>query len=290
MAASLKDLRRRIKSTRQTQKTTRAMEMVSAAKLRRAQGALMAGRPYAEKLQVLLGNLTADPAVASHPLFAPREGNERVLVIFTADRGLCGGFNINLINKAENHLKEHPEFDWKLVCVGRRGNEYFKSRQWPIIKYYPNATTGLADADLTREIADYLLGLYQDGLQGEVWLLFAHYISAAVNKPTLVKYLNLSVEETTGEGKAAEVDYIMEPSREAVLEALLPRYLASRIFITMAENVTSEHSARMLAMNNATKNCDELSEKLTLQMNQARQASITTELLEIVAGAEALKG
>lgn len=288
---SLKDLRRRIRSINQTRKTTRAMEMVSAAKLRRAQQALVASRPYAEKLTELLHNLSSDTALREHPLFQARQGDRKTLVVFTGDRGLCGAFNTNLINAAEQALKARPEIDWKLVCVGRRGRDYFVRRQWPIAEYFTASGAGVADPGLSREIADFLLKLYTGNETDEVLLLHSHFVSTVVNHPVLEKYLNLSADEVKAEeGRAIhEIEYIMEPSRADVLDALLPRYLASRVHLAMSENMTSEHSSRMIAMNNATKNCDEMGDDLTLRMNKARQSMITTELLEIVAGAEALK-
>jgi F-type H+-transporting ATPase subunit gamma len=288
---SLKTLRRRVRSIRGIGKITRAMEMVAASKLRRAQGVLMAARPYAGKLQQLLAQLASGSELTANKLFQPQHGNHKVLVIFTADRGLNGSFNTNIIKAAEETLKRDPTAHWQLICVGKKGRDYFAKRKWPILE---SVTTlrGQADLPEARRIADLLVNGFLAGQFAEVWLLYSAFISTVVYRPTLVQYLPMSSENL---GRAPvpdtgrQLNYIMEPSPARVLETLLPRYLASKLFITMAEVTTSEHSATMIAMNNATKNCKELADTLTLKLNKARQASITKELQEIVGGAEALK-
>lgn len=291
MAESLKVLRRRVRSVKNIGKITRAMEMVSASKLRRTQGILMAGRPYAGKLQELIAHVAGGSA-SEHPLFQPREGSRKLLVLFTADRGLCGSFNTNLINQAERLMKSEPETQWELVCVGKRGIDYFGRRRWPIV----NKVVGLGgqpDSDEARRIADYVLKRYENNEVDKVLLLYSSFISTVRYLPTLAQYLPmtpeaLGLDEAVEKKSGAQRNYIMEPSPEALFDSLLPRYLSSKIYISMAETNTSEHSARMIAMNNATKNCKELSTDLTLRMNRARQDTITKELLDIVGGAEAL--
>lgn len=297
MPESLKDLRRRVKSIKSTKQITRAMEMVSAAKLRRAQEALLAARPYASKLQELLASLAGSASVESHPLFQERESGPQIIVVFTSDRGLCGSFNANLIRIVERQLKGNPGVDWQLYCIGKKGYEYFSSRQWPIIDKKLDLG-GRPDNDMAREISDELLGRFESGEASAVHLAYPMFVTLAINKPVIQRFLHLSAEDLavqeTGESeeseekKKHEIDYILEPSPERVFNALLPRYLTSRIYITLAEVFTSEHSARMLAMNNATRACDDLSDSLTLQMNKARQAQITRELIEIISGAQAV--
>lgn len=292
MPQSLKVLRRRIRSVKATKQITRAMEMVSAAKLRRAQAILMAGRPYAANLQLLLAQLAGSATVADHPLFQKREGNRRIMVIFTAERGLCGGFNNNLIKLAESELNRDPNIQWQLYCVGKRGADYFKRRRWPILR----AVTGLSgkpELGLAREIAEDLLKRFTAGDADAISLYYQSFVSMAIYRPTLTKFLNLEADELGGATKKAEaagpaLDYLLEPSAETVFNELLPRYLTSKIYITMAEVFTSEHSARMISMNNATKNCKELTDSFTLAMNKARQAQITRELIDIVSGAQAV--
>lgn len=299
MPESPKVLRRRVKSIKSTKQITRAMEMVSAAKLRRAQEALLAARPYASKLQELLASLAGSASVESHPLFQEREAGPQIMVVFTSDRGLCGSFNSNLIRLVERHLKGNPGVDWRLVCVGKNGAEYFKNRSWPVLDRKVNLG-GRPDNDLAKAISDDLLRRFTSGEAAAVHLAYPMFVTLAINRPVIQKFLHLSPDDLAvkpAAGKDAsddqarprrEIDYILEPSPDHVFDALLPRYLTSRIFITLAEVFTSEHSARMLAMNNATKACDDLSTSLTLQMNKARQAQITRELIEIISGAQAV--
>jgi F-type H+-transporting ATPase subunit gamma len=296
---SLKDLRRRVRSIKSIGQITRAMEMVAAAKLRRAQTTLMAGRPYAAKLQELLARLGEGSELGNHPLFVPREGNRKILAIFTADRGFCGSFNTNAIKKAEELMRSEPRTAWQLVCIGKRGRDYFQRRKCAILESVATLG-GQADAAEAQRIGKLLVDTYLAGSVDSVWLVYQKFISTVMCRPVVARYLSMTPEslgigkknageDATGDGHG-RVDYLLEPSAEAVFDALLPRYLTSRIYITMAEAATSEHSSRMVAMNNATKNCEELGDTLTRKLNNARQTSITKELLEIVGGAEALKG
>ena len=291
---SLRTLRRRLRAVKNIRQITRAMEMVAASKLRRAQAVLMAGRPYAAKLQELLAHLAEGSALGEHPLFRERQGRRKVLVIFTADRGLSGSFNANIIKQAEELLRSEPETQWQLVCIGRKGRDHFRRRQWPILESVVGLR-GHPELAEARRIATLLLDLYNAGRCDSIRLLYSAFISMVVYRPTLVRYLPMSPEslglklDEESERAARNIDYLLEPSAKEVFDAILPRYLSSRIYITMAEVATSEHSARMIAMNNATKNCSEMSDALTLRMNKARQNTITKELLDIVGGAEAQK-
>lgn len=295
---TLKDLRRRVRSVNNIRKITRAMEMVASAKLRRAQGNLNAARPYAGKLSQVLARLAEDPSLNRHPLFQPRQGARRILVLFTSDRGLCGSFNANIINYAEDIMEAEPDAQWQLVCVGRKGRDYFQRRSVEILDSYIGQSDQ-ADLETAWTIADRLVERYLAGQCDSIALVYMRFISTVVYRPTLDRYLGLSREAVADDAvphaaapdarETRELEYIFEPSRQAVLESLLPRYLRSRIFITMAEAAASEHSARMVAMNNATSNCSDLADDLTLKMNRARQDTITKELLDIVGGAEALR-
>ncbi len=291
MAETTKVLRRRLRSVKATKQVTRAMEMVSAAKLRRAQSVLMAGRPFAAKLQELLSYLAGSESVAGHPLFAEREIKRATLAVFTADRGLCGGFNANIIRLVENELKSRPEIQWELFCVGKKGADYFRKRGYNVVERIVGLS-GRPDAELARKVSDQLLGRFTSGQTDAVYLAYSAFKSMAVFRPTIARFLNLNAADLAGpqkeKSKGPNLDYIMEPSGERVFNALLPRYLTSRVYITFAEVFTSEHSARMIAMNNATKNCKELVDSLTLRMNKARQGQITRELIDIVGGAKAI--
>lgn len=292
---SLKILRRRLRSVKSIRQITKAMEMVAASKLRRAQSALLAARPYAAKLQELLSRLAGGELFARNPLFQEREGNCKVLVLFTSDRGLSGSFNSNIIKAAEDLMKSEPETQWQLICVGRKGRDYFARRRVTIIDSLIGLG-GKADLAEARRISAMLVEMFLTGQCDSIVLLYSEFISTVVYRPTAAQYLPLTPHALGLEDEAAAahqgygVDYILEPSAQEVFDQLLPRFLGSRIFITMAEVATSEHSARMIAMNNATKNCSEMVDSLTLKMNKARQGSITRELLDIVAGAEAQKG
>lgn len=295
MAETVKQLRRRVRSTKATKQVTRAMEMVSAAKLRRAQGVLMAGRPYAAKLQELLSHLAGSAAVAAHPLFRKREQVSKVLlVIFTADRGLCGGFNANVIRLAEKAVAGEADKKFRLFCIGKKGYDHFRRRGYDIAEHV-TGLPGRPDPALAQRVSDTVRDKFLSGEYDEIRFCYSSFVSMAVYRPTMAKFLPLDAADLAGpagdsHAKKTELDYILEPSPERVFDALLPRYLSSRAYITLAEVMTSEHSARMLAMNNATKNCDELQQSLTLRMNKARQAAITKELIDIVSGAQAVQG
>jgi F-type H+-transporting ATPase subunit gamma len=281
---------------RSIKQITRAMEMVAAAKLRRSQRTLRAGRPYADKLQELLTHLGAGSDLGEHPLFQPREGRRKIMVLFSADRGLCGSFNTNLIKMAEETLKAEPQTQWELVTVGRRGRDYFQKRGWTIVE---EVTTlkGQPDSAEARRLAGSLLERYETNQCDSIELLYPAFISTVLSRPIRAPYLPLGAETVAaadpapGESAAEmNLEYIFDPSSDHVFNSLLPRYLSSKLYITMAEAATAEHSARMVAMNNATRNCTDLGDELTLKLNQARQATITTELLDIVGGAEAVTG
>jgi F-type H+-transporting ATPase subunit gamma len=291
MAQSLQVLRRRVRSIDNTRQITRAMEMVSAAKLRQAQRALSETRPYARQLQRLLGRLAPTAEAEGHPFFAPRVAKRSTLLLFTADRGLCGSYNAGVIRRAESLLNDHPLGTLELVCVGRRGADYFSRRKWPVAARFVDTSNRL-DPAKSDALSDFVCNRFLAGETSEVYLLYNAFVSTAVHRLTYEKFLDLD-QSSLLKGVAPEerhpIDYIFEPDRRRVFDRLVPAYLHSKIFITMAEALGSEHSARMLAMNNATKNCDELVDSLTLSLNKARQSSITRDLIDIVGGAEAQK-
>jgi F-type H+-transporting ATPase subunit gamma len=289
MAENVKSLRRRLRSIKNTKQITRAMEMVSAAKLRRAQDMLMAARPYAAKLQELLGRL-AGSASGEHPFFERRAVRRRTLVLVTADRGLAGSFNAQLIKRAEQVLKSATE-PIDLVCIGKKGYDYFKSRPYPIAFYVIDLGGKLA-SDRSNTIAERLAEMFTSGATDEIQILFNTFVSTLVFRPTLDKLLPLDPQSLLSEESVGgpSIEYLMEPAPEAVLHSLLPRFVKSKLYIVLAETFAAEHSARMVSMSSATKNCEELIGTVSLAMNKARQAAITKEILEIVGGAEALKG
>ncbi len=290
MPENLKALRSRIKSISSTKKITRAMEMVSAAKLRKTEGVLKASRPFMQKIQSLLGRLALSTFAQEHALFQKSETGFPLLVVFTSDRGLAGAFNVNILKYALRVLRDNP--DMKAFVIGRKGRDYL--RRYAKDRIYKEVTdlNNRLDGEFTDGIGNELLQGFLDGRFSRIELLYAHFISTASNKPRVERYLPLEAAAfgVSEEQAGKSIDYLLEPSPERVFDAILPRFLKSKIFLTLAETYTAEHSSRMLAMNNATKNCNELGGKLTLRLNKARQAAITTEIIEIVSGAEAQKG
>lgn len=290
MPENLKALRGRIKSINMTKKITKAMEMVAASKLRKTEGIMKASRPFLLKIQTLLGRLAQSEKAKENPLFQKPAGGIHVVVVFTSDRGLCGAFNANILKLAARELNANPEL--KVIVLGKKGSAYFrryyKSR---VIAEYVDLG-GVVDGKFTDMVGDKLVEGFLHGEYQSVKLLFPRFISSSTNRPMVEQFLPLEAEAfgVADADPGKSIDYILLPSPERVFEAILPRFLKSKIYITLAETMTSEHSSRMLAMNNATKNCTTLASTLTLRLNKARQSAITTEIIEIVSGASALSG
>lgn len=291
MAEILKHLKRRVRSVNNMMQVTRAMAMVSAAKLRRTQATVEAARPYAEKLQALLARVAASVGgELDHPLFARREEQRILVVLISGDRGLCGAFNSSLLQHVEGFLGRWDKDHVNLFCVGKRGRDHFRRRGWTIGQEVVDLR-GQVRLDVTRAIASVAQKDYVTGATDAVYLCYNAQVTAVTYRAHVEKFLPLDPAAMgLSEAEPAASEYIFEPSREEVFAELLPRYCESRIYATLAEALTAEHSARMIAMNNASKNCEEMIDALTLRMNKARQASITKEILDIVGGAEAIKG
>jgi F-type H+-transporting ATPase subunit gamma len=283
---SLKALRKRISTVKSTQQITRAMKMVAAAKLRRAQEAAERARPYATKMQEMFGAVVAGVEEGAHPLLARRDEKRIDLVIVTSDRGLCGGYNTNLIRLAETFLREHADKQVSLTLVGRKSSDYFKRRELTILGTHLGVM-GHPVVETARSLAQALTTRFAEGETDAVYLLYSRFRSAISQIPTVTPVLPVA---TPAEGAEPAVEYIFEPKRPELLALLLPRYIEALLMQALLESIASEHGARMTAMDNATRNASDMMERLTLQMNRARQATITTELMEIVSGAEALKG
>jgi len=283
--SSLRDIKHRIRSVRNTQQITRAMQMVAAAKLRRAQQRVEASRPYAAKMKEMLEALSTAAAGVSHPLFEVRPPGRTALVLFTSDRGLCGSYNANLIRRAHQFVKERPAAEALLVPVGRKGYDWFKSRPYPLGEVYQD-WQGNLDFERVKEMTRYLTGLFQAGEVDRVVLLYTQFVSTVSYRVTLEPFLPIAPPEGAA---APAADYIYEPDAPAIFSRLIPSYALTRVQMALAEALASEHGARMFAMSNATANAREMIDALTMQFNKARQASITKEMLEIVGGAEALK-
>jgi F-type H+-transporting ATPase subunit gamma len=289
--ASLKDIKKRIGTVKNTQQITKAMKMVSAAKLRRAQEAVVAARPYADKMDDVLSSLALREDADSHPLLAERGKGKALIVLITGDRGLCGGFNANISKAAERFIREKREgFEsYELLIVGRKGNDYLKRRAgMNITKVHENLVgTGQVSYPTGALLGQEVIELYRSGDYDSVFLVYNAFQSVMTQVQT-VKQLLPIVPKEVDEG-ALVTDYIYEPNATEVLDQILPKNIEVQIFRSLLESAASEHGARMTAMDSASKNASEMIGKLTLQYNRARQASITKELLEIISGAESIK-
>jgi len=287
---SLKDIKKRISSVKNTQQITKAMKMVSAAKLRRAQEAAVAARPYAEKLHDVLSSLARREETDAHPLLNQRGTGRALVVLMTADRGLCGGFNANVSKEAERYIRanEHGFEEFDLMIIGRKGRDFLKSRLGDkIVKVHENITSE-ATYKTAQLIGEEIVAAYSEEKYDAVQVFYNAFQSAIVQVVTREQVLPIQPKESDA-GGGDLVDYIYEPNRKEVLSQLLPKMVEVQIFRALLESNASEQGARMSAMDSASRNASEMIGKLTLQYNRARQAAITKELMEIISGAESIK-
>lgn len=289
---NLKDIKRRISSVKKTQKITRAMRMVAGAKLRRAQNAITAARPYAERMQATLTEVARCQRNAEHPLLLPHSSVQRVgLIVITSDRGLCGAFNSNVLRHAEALIarREADGIEIGITAVGRKAGEFFRRRRNRQLDgdYLHDGWVTYARA---AEIAASISGYYTDGVVDEVVLVYSEFVSTMTQKPREVRLLPFAPngEASVDEELAEAIPFEIEPNTASLLATLVPKAVEVMIFRALLENQAGEHAARMAAMESATRNTEELIDRLTVQYNRARQAAITKELVEIVSGAEAL--
>ena len=284
--ASLKDLRRRIRATQSMQQIFKAMEMVAAAKLRRAQQRAQASTPYAAKISEMLANLAGAAAELDLPLFRQREVRVTVLVVVTSDRGFAGAYNTNILRAAEQRLRAMPAGSLQLVTVGRKGRDYMKRRGYPVLAAYADLP-GEASFELARTLTADLSARFVGGEVDRIEVMYSHFVSALTRRVTTEVFLPVGVG--TAGTVAQDRGTIFEPDAESLFSELLPRYTSAKLYAAMADALASEHSARMVAMGSARKNAGELVDSLTLTRNRLRQAAITREIAELVGGAEALK-
>jgi F-type H+-transporting ATPase subunit gamma len=285
---TLRQIRRRIRTIENTAKITKAMEMVAASKMRRAQNNALAARPYAEKIRQVLATLAEtlpfqDPETI-HPLLQRREPKAIDVILITPDRGLCGGLPSALNRRAASFIGERG-LPARLICVGRKGRDFFRRAGMSVV----GEIVGLSDYptyDEVRPVAQIAIQDYTVGLSDEVYLVYALFVSTMAQRPEVFKLLPV---EPPVESATWAIDYIYEPSREGVLAELLPRYVERQVYEAVLEAQASEQSARMVAMRSATDNANEIIRDLTLTYNKARQEAITKELLELVGGAEILR-
>jgi F-type H+-transporting ATPase subunit gamma len=281
--ASQRDIRRRIGAVKNIRQITRAMQFVAASKLRRAQDATLSARPYSEKIDEVLADLAAVLDGDDHPLLVEREGGKRLLVLITTDRGLAGPLNTNTVRFAAREITEHPG-DMAVVTVGRKGRDAMRRARVPMEAHF----AGFGDRPTFADVLPLARLLTDDYLSGEfnrIDIIYSRFISTLAQKPVLDELLPIQAAEDTAGIPGNQ--FIFEPNASAVLEQLVPRYVATRIFQAVLEAKASEESSRMVAMKNATENAEELIDDLTLSYNKVRQSNITREMIEIASGARA---
>ena len=287
---NLRDIKRRIKSVKNTQQITKAMKLVAASKLRKAQQAILEARPYAVKMMDVLNHLAARCNDDLHPLLDDRrDGNKHLFLIITADKGLCGGFNGSIIRKTAEYMKENPQNENSLIIAGKKGNDIFRNRPVNIIEDHVGWTKNF-DYLKAQSIAEKLATLFSEKKVDKVFIIYNEFKSVMAQEVIVEQLLPVVPEKLEHKEDSFAVDYIYEPDEEAILDELLNRYMTVEVYRAFLESSASEHGARMTAMDSATRNAGEMIGDLTLTYNQARQAYITKELIEIVNGAEALKG
>jgi len=287
---TLREVKKRIRSVRSTRRITKAMEMVAAAKLRRAQTRVEQARPYTRKLDEILGHLAAaSSAEIAHPYFEERPVRRRTLVVIVSDRGLCGSFNSNVLRQCEQWFRAHQDAEIELVAVGKRARDYFRRRKRTVIEYFGD-WGGVIDFARARDIAALLTSRFIAGQTDEIHLAYTRFVSLVKYRVGIERYLPVVRPQIGGEGGTAASEYIFEPTSEQIYAQLMPSYANTKMIAALLESFASEHGSRMMAMGNATRNAGEMTESLTLEYNKARQAQITKELLEVVSGAEALAG
>jgi F-type H+-transporting ATPase subunit gamma len=292
---SLKSIRTRIASVKSTQKITRAMKLVAAARLRRAQDAIIGARPYANALLEAIAEVALRAGVEAHPLLDQRPEDRIALVVLTSDRGLAGGFNANVFRNVQRFLNERGDkAKISLDVVGKKGRDFFRRRKSMVVAHELAGAGGSAAEARAQEVALTVLEEFQTGKVDAVYLVFNEFKSAiqqrVVVEPLLPLVSSRLAASLLASAPGGQIDFLYEPDKAQLLDALLPLYVESQIHRALLESIASEFGARMTAMDSATNNAKEVIARLTLQYNRARQAAITKELMEIVSGAEALKG
>ncbi|PTT00850.1 ATP synthase F1 subunit gamma [Pedobacter sp. HMWF019] len=291
--ANLKEVRIRISSVQSTQQITKAMKMVSAAKLKRATNAIIQLRPYATKLKEILGNLSASLEGSSSPFIQEREPNKVLIVVVSSNRGLAGAFNMNVIKATNNLIAEKYSEQYKngnvsIVAIGKKSQDFYEKRGYNVIGNNNDVYAALTFENVTK-ITDSIMNGFKKGAYDRVEVIYNRFKNAAVQFVTTEQLLPLPKAETT-EVKTSNVDYILEPSKEEIVAQLIPKSIKIQLYKAVLDSHASEHGARMTSMDKATENAGDLLKALKLSYNQARQAAITTELTEIVSGAAALNG
>jgi len=291
--AGVKLLNKRIRSVKSTQQITKAMKMVAASKLQRSQGRMLAARPYSRKLAELMQQLAGKADIA-HPLFEVRPVQNRLYLVIASDKGLCGSYNMNVLKLAQKSIDESVEsgVQTQIYAVGKKVNDFFGKRGYTIYEKHIDFG-GEMNSERGRLVGDNAVGTFLSAEFDEVRVVYSSFVSTMNHRPVNLPLLPIAPdvqEDVAGEDSSSsrKMDFIWEPSQEAMFDALLPLYLRNRVFMTLSEAFTSEHAARMTSMSAATENAGEMIRSLTIQRNRERQAAITSELLDIVGGANAL--
>ena len=282
--ANLKDIRDRIKSVKSIQKVTKAMKMVAAAKMRRAQENMEKARPYNHRLVEIIQHLLPSVERSMLPLLEVREVKRIAYVVVTSDRGLAGSFNSSILRKAHNDIDEFGKQNVDIFCIGKKAKDYFKSRKYNIIESYSDFWSDL-NFNQSMKIGSTIINHFLDLSVDEIRVTYNEFVNVATQATVSEKLLPIELNDD----ELSDADFLYEPSKDKIVKSLIPRYLNAQVWKYLLESYASEQAARMVAMENATTNSEDMIKNLTLEFNKVRQAAITTEMLEIVSGAEALK-
>ena len=287
--ATLQDIKLRITSVTSTQKITKAMKMVAAAKMKRAENRIKAARPYTDKLKGMVANLSAGIDPTAHPLLTKNEDSKAVIVLITSDKGLCGGLNSKLCKNLSQFVsRKSKDIDSvEIVPVGKKGFEFFRNEDVTLAE----AIKELKDTEMekaTQSLLGKLIKQYENGEISQLWIAYNHYKNVITQEQTIDQILPIEAPEEDATASDDQAEFLLEPDQVEILSSLLPQYVENQAYTALLDNFACEHASRMMAMDSATKNAGELIDSLTLQYNRARQAAITTELIEIISGAESL--
>jgi|TARA_B100001059_G_C17807237_1_gene569978 F-type H+-transporting ATPase subunit gamma len=282
--ANLKDIRDRIKSVKSIQKVTKAMKMVAAAKMRRAQENMEKARPYNHRLVEIIQHLLPSVERSMLPLLEIRDVKRIAYVVVTSDRGLAGSFNSSILRKAHSDIDEFGKENVDIFCIGKKAKDYFKSRQYNIVESYSDFWSDL-NFNQSMKIGSAIIDHFLDLSVDEIRVVYNEFVNVATQSTVTEKLLPIELKDE----ELVDTDFLYEPSKKKIVKSLIPRYLNAQVWKYLLESYASEQAARMVAMENATTNSEDMIKNLTLEFNKARQAAITTEMLEIVSGAEALK-
>ncbi len=288
---SLRAIRRKIRAVRNLQKIMTAMKMVAAARLRRVQDRVVAGKPYTEKMRWLVETLAPHLPAIEHPLLQVRPVQKRGLVVITGDKGLCGAYNNNIVRAAQNFMSQDSAAPFLLYCIGRKGYDFFSRRGYQVARHRPQLPVTASFAQF-KAVAEDIVQWFTSGEVDEIFVAYGEFVNALVQRPKIIPLLPIKTDGTGDEGretKEAGREYIFEPKAPELLALLLPRYVEHLVYHILLESLASENAARMNAMSQAADNAEELIKQLTLQANKIRQWNITKELLEITTAVEAMR-